>query len=708
MNLYLISFCAVVFVMVFVCFSVGNCSKKNSHETCATQKQFSLLTDFFVEKEDDLSFLFPSNKEDLLALAATTKQKFSSEMQAFFERAQFEMSFDEIVLLDKIVALFSTNKSRISLLWYVHPDQQIIDLATKLDLELGNFFNETFYSKRLFTLVHDFIASPKFAELQDWQKYQVQKAAQDLFNFGCSLNAEQFKEVKRLQKLIEEKSTEFSKNIFEYKKKVYCSENELEGISLRFLQAVPRAENGDYEIGTSYPIVFEILKYCHNEETRKKVWLNFSNVGYPANDSTLSQIVAYRNEMAGILNYPDFASLGLCDKMAKSPQAVRSFLLDLAARLQLPVDQEVAELLKAKPDSVKLTQEGLIEPWNLAYLQGAYEKQFLSLDDNLVAEYFPLDHSLQKMFDLYQNLLGLKFELVKSPKNVWHEDVFLIKVFRKNDDQCLGFLYIDLFPREKKYNHACLYPVVVGFKNELYRSLPVACVIANFSKPDSSGVALLKHSEVETFFHEFGHAMHAILGGHVELGTVAGTNVLLDFVEAPSQMFQEWMWQPEILASITSHYKTNEPLPEPLISAMLKKRTAFLANFVARQIHLAFFSLECYSKEIRYFSFNELRQRIAEIVPSAIVFHPEAHSYASFGHLTGYGAGYYSYLWSEVFAKDLWSEVKKRGLSSPLAGSLIVDLLSQGGMKDPSVLLTDVLKREVSSTPFEEYLLKKQ
>jgi thimet oligopeptidase len=576
--------------------------------------------------------------------------------------------------------------------------------------EFLTFSNREFMSAPVYKVLKDF-QEKEVENLDEKQQYLLKRVLQDLLYSGCSLDEATFKVFKDLEARINVKITEFSQNIAKDITSLSCTEEELKGVSERLLATLPRQENGLFEVGIDYPTYMEVMRNCAVQETRARLYNIFMNRGYPVNEAVLLELITLRNELAVLLGFPDFAHLDLQDKMAGTPAKVSSFLDEIRDRVTVAAAEEFKELSRDLPDGVIIGEDGLLNPWDYEYLSNYYTKNYLDLDQNKVAEYFPLESTLQGVFVLYARMLGLKFEIVhpvskgSDSKQFWHQDVRLIKASDASDGKILGYILLDLHPRVGKYTHACCGSLLAGVDNKIVKQLPVMFVLANFQKPGPEGAALLRHDEVKTFFHEFGHAMHNLLAT-TEYAYFSGTKVLLDFVEAPSQMFEEWMYSPQILKLISCHYLTGQPLPDEMIEGLQKQKNYLLGNFVTRQIRLALFSLKCYLSE-PFASIKGLEESVALAIPSIYRFSKDAHFYASFGHLTGYASAYYSYLWSLVFAKDVWTEILRLGIVAPESGALIRNLLSAGGMMPPEDLLTKVLGRKPSTKAFEDFLIKK-
>jgi len=295
-----------------------------------------------------------------------------------------------------------------------------------------------------------------------------------------------------------------------------------------------------------------------------------------------------------------------------------------------------------------------------------------------------------------------------KPSWSWDDDVRAIGVHAKETDELLGYVFIDLYPRPGKYTHACC----GGIIHPLLRTQPdgsvqrrpaVAMVIANFPKAREGNPALLKHRDVETFFHEFGHAMHFVLGA-TKLMSQSGYAVKFDFVEMPSQIFEEWMFDHDLLKNLSKHYQTGEQMPDDLIKKIIDLKQFDSGFFVLRQTALSLLSLDCFSAGVDK-DIDAIRESIWQRATPQVAPHPGTHFQANFGHLGGYGSRYYVYMWSKVYALDVFAQLRPQGLLNPAAGKVFIDkILGRGGTVDQNTMLRDFLGREPRIDAFLEDL----
>ncbi|MCX5922700.1 MAG: M3 family metallopeptidase, partial [Candidatus Dependentiae bacterium] len=357
------------------------------------------------------------------------------------------------------------------------------------------------------------------------------------------------------------------------------------------------------------------------------------------------------------------------------------------------------QLASDLPAGVTLTADGKMLPWDAAYATNYYKKKHFNIDETEIANYFPMEKTIKGLLDIYEQFFGLRFNEASIP-HVWHEGVRLLEVYDAASDKLLGYFLLDLYPRDNKYSHAChvsIVPSIYGANNELLPALSL--VIANFPQSTATKPSLLKRKDVTTFFHEFGHALHALLG-RTQIASLSGTSVKRDFVEMPSQMLEEWLWDSAILKQVSGHYQTGAPLPDDLIERILALKNFNPARFVQTQLFYASLSLDYFKEGAQKDTFQIYKDLSTKILKHS-AFSDEKHMYAAFGHLTGYGAKYYGYLWSKVFALDLFAEIKKHGLLNPEIGKKYVhDVIGRGGSDEPMVLLEAFLGREPNQEAF--------
>jgi Zn-dependent oligopeptidase len=382
--------------------------------------------------------------------------------------------------------------------------------------------------------------------------------------------------------------------------------------------------------------------------------------------------------------------------MAKTPAAVRDFLTDLGAKVTAKRDRDIDGLREAKRAHTG-DANAEVRLWDWRFYHNYLMKTRYAVDDFEVAKYFPLDAVLDGLFDTMQTLLGVRFEAVE-PAHAWHPDVKLFRVIDATDNHEVAHFFMDLFPRPNKYGHAAAFTLVGGRKlpDGSYQA-PVSAIVANFTKPSVDQPSLLRHTEVVTLFHEFGHILHQTLTSAQQL-RFSGTRTERDFVEAPSQMLEHWVWRPEVLAGFSRHVETSEPLPKDLLDSMIAAKNLDSGVIAMRQLYFAELDMAYHGGGGQ----KDTTAIAAQLHPISGFQAPEkTYWQAGFGHLFGYDAGYYGYKWSEVFADDMFTRFEAAGpLNQDLGLEYRRTVLERGGAVDGDVLVRDFLGREPNSDAF--------
>jgi len=507
-----------------------------------------------------------------------------------------------------------------------------------------------------------------------------------------------------IRRRLSELSQAFERNIDDDIEGIEADPARLEGLPEDYVRRLPRAEDGKVRVGLDYPSYYPFMKMAKDPELRRQLYYRSNNRAAAKNVPVLEEALALRETLAKALGFPDYAHMAVSDNMAGSPEKVTAFLERLAGLLSDAAKAEGRELLEAK----RLEEPGAqrLEEWDRSYYAYKLKKARYDLDPEEVQQYFPVDRVVQGTLEVYQGLLGVRF--LEVPAQAHHPDVRLFEISDAASGKPLAYFYLDLHPREGKYGHAAAFPIIEG--RELpgggYQK-PVGAMVANFAKPTpSAGAAAAKPSlldmgEVETFFHEFGHLMHHTLT-RSKYSSYAGMNVALDFVEAPSQMMENFVWRPEVLSRLSGHYADpSRKLPPELLGKMLRAKNFLSATSNLQQVAYAALDL----------AYNLLPAPVDTTAVMAQVYRrfglpaPPAgtHFQASFGHLMDYAAGYYSYLWSLVFAQDMFSRFEKEGVLNPAVGMRYRrTILERGSSVDEAQSLRDFLGRE----PGEEAFLR--
>lgn len=652
-----------------------------------------------INSVDELVAFFPRSVSEINQRLQEGLLQARQEFQAILAIPAEQRTFANTVLATDRLSLSPLKRifSACQILSYVSPDEQIRSTSGQVKQTAELFFIEVSNSADLFNafkVVQERVNNQQESITAE-QHYYLEQMMRSFVRNGLNLPEHIRNQVIQVQKELVSIEQAFAKNIASDNRTITATEQELAGVNASVMQALPRDEQGNCLVGVDYPTVTHVMENCAVEATRKRLQHAFNDRAYPANDAVLKQLIAHRDELARLLGFTDFAHFNLDDSMVGSPERAHQFLDELIVRAQKKTEQEYAELKKIVPQL--FSANGLMPAWNSAYAKGLYKKQSLELDEDCIAEYFPMEHTITQLLDIYRQFLGIEFKEVPV-EGLWHRDVKLICVY--DQGACVGYLLLDLYPRPDKYTHACHIGVTPAvFDQDGQKPAKISIVIANFPKPMKGKPSLLRRENVKTFFHEFGHALHSILG-RTSLASFAGTSVKRDFVELPSQMLEEWLWDKDILKKVSSHYITGEPLSDELICQIKKLKHFETGHYVLRLAYLAKVSLAMFAEDANKDPY-QIMQNCYQVVMRCVEQDLESHFYAAFGHLTIYAAQYYGYLWSRVFAVDLFYEIAKVGLLNPEIGKkYIKEVIGKGGSENPNDLLRNFLGREPNSDAF--------
>ena len=643
----------------------------------------------------DVGALFPKSVEEMEQNFEQTKTEALDRIETIVSIPADERTYENTVReCDRAVASFYVHGEGVKTFLKVYPDAAMRTAAQAIAADAGTFFIEQFETNR--NLYRAFVEYQTGNALNDnlnpERAYHLADMMDSFRRQGLELNAEDFERMKELKNELNILCLDYDTNISQDNSALHVTKEQLVGIEDNFISGLGR--DGDlYILRCDYPTRAQVLENCTVEATRRRYNRMFNNRAYPQNETLLTEVINTRDTLAKLLGFSSFAELDISSQMAKTPETVSKFLETIAEQYTEKADAEWALLLQELPESVTLTEEGKVKPWDVAFLHNYYKKNHLHIDNEKIAEYFPMETVVQGLLDVYGKFFGLRFEVVPA-EGLWDADVQLIAVSETGPEASLvGYLILDLFPRENKYSHACcesLWPPISWDEGKTYAPA-LTIVIANFSKSTDSKPSLFQHQEVEVLFHEFGHAIHALLG-RAEMPSKAAFNTKIDFVEAPSQLLEEWVWDADVLKILSRHYQTGEPLPDALVQQMIDTANFDEGRLTLRQIGLAKTSLNCFSpgqdKDL-----VELQTNVYGAGAKYVAFDPEGHSLCSFGHLTNYGAKYYSYLWSKQLAKQLFSYIGAHGgpLDPILGERYRTKVIGRGGSCEPQELVTDFL-----------------
>jgi len=622
------------------------------------------------------------------------------------DRRTFE---NTIWAMDDMFARLNFSTGMTQFMNYVHPDAADRARGQRAIQDLQNWLIDLAKDEDLYRAVRAYAKTNQ--RLTGERERLLEHTLRDYRRAGMELSKIDRDRLAEIEKEVARLSIEFDENIREDDTSVLISEDGLAGTDAEWRETLDRV--GDmYVITMDYPTFWPTQNYAHDEDTRAAVWYAYKRRGGTANIEVIERIIGLRAEAADLLGYDHPADYENEVRMSKNAETILDFYEELRPLVRRKALKDYEEFVTAKREHTG-DPNAVLQPWDFFYYRNYLMKEKYAVDTTRVREYFPLESVIDGLFSITQSLYGLRYEEVTSQASamdmpIWHEDVRLFKVFDTRSDDMLGMFYIDLHPRANKYGHAAQW----GLKQHKMWSdgtyeKPLAALVCNFTKPTASKPSLMTHSEVETFFHEFGHCLHTILST-ANTFQFAGTSVERDFVEAPSQMFENWVWDRDVLRTFTSHYETGESLPDELLEGMLAARNLGSGMIAERQFFYGLFDLTVHLDPEGDVDTTQLQLDLWDPTKENVELYdpvPGTYFHAAFGHLTGYQAGYYGYQWSLVFACDMFQRFKELGMLDPDAGMYYREkILSRGGTVDGMDMVREYLGREPDHSAYLRHL----
>jgi thimet oligopeptidase len=601
--------------------------------------------------------------------------------------------------LDDVILEIRDSQELTHLMSLAHPDAAVRDAAKVCDPKVDKFTTALYLDPAIARVMKAYAA--KGEKLDGERERLLSDTLRDFRRNGVDLPPEKQQRLRELNAEITDIGTQFEANIAKVTGTVELKPSQLDGLPPDFVAKHP-AKDGKVVVTTDYPDYYPFVTYAKDRRAAEQLHVLFVNRGGDENIKLLDRLLRLRSEKAKLLGYPTWADYAIEPRMAKTAKTVHEFLDQVKAAVKAPAAIEFAELMK---EHVALGGKATdkLPPSDRYYLEDRVRTKKYKLDSKELSNYFEVGAVTKGLLDITKAMYGLEY--TKIDEKTWHPDVSVYEV--RSGGLLIGKFYLDLYSRQDKYKHAAMFSLRTAKRlpDGTYQ-LPEAALECNFPKPEAGGSpALMTHEEVSTFFHEFGHVLHQILTKS-EIAAYSGTNTVLDFVEAPSQMFEEWTWSRDVLDLFARHYKTGAKIPDDMFAAMLKSRSFGRALATERQLYLTYLDLEYHSREPGF----DTTKIVEEVENATTPFHyvKGTHFQTSFGHLIGYDAGYYSYQWALALSRDVLSRFKKEGFLNPkTAASWREEVLSKGGGIDERTLVAHFLGREPNNDAYIAYLAGK-
>lgn len=597
---------------------------------------------------------------------------------------------DTFGLLDDALLTVQNGSDFPYLMGVAHPDEMVRKAAQLCETKTDRLVTSLWLDTKLYGTLKAF-AETKPKVSAEKQRF-INHALRDFRRGGIELGAEQQTRLRALNAELTQLGQRFIAAISSSRGSIRVRAGSLAGLDDVYRNSHVPDSKGWVTITTDYPDYFPFVRYSRDRAAARRLYVEFTNRGGDDNVARLDRILALRHEKAKLLGYSNWADFAIEIRMAKNAATAQAFLQRVSAAIKTAAKTEYAEFLAEASRSKIKTHKGLIPP-DRYFLTDRLRKRKYKLDTQLLAEYFEIGKVTKGLLAITSKMYGVEYKSV--PAAAWHESVQAFEVHA--DGKRIGKFYLDLFPRKAKYKHAAMF-TLRGAKGSSEGHTPIAALICNFPSPGKP----MPHAQVVTYFHEFGHVLHQLLS-RTETSRFAGTNTARDFVEAPSQMFEEWAWSRDTLDVFAIHRKTSSKIPADLLAALRRSRRAGLALSTQRQLFLAQLDLAYHTSPPGSDSTTILQ---AVHKDNFLFRYVEGtHFQSSFGHLISYDAGYYGYQWALSLSHDVLSRFKSEGLMNrATAADWRRHILSKGGSRDEASLVEAFLGRPATEQAYTDYL----
>lgn len=598
---------------------------------------------------------------------------------------------NSLTLYDQAIRQFDSAYYFSGLMEHVHPDKAFRDKAA----EMTRKTSAALTAMSLNQDVYKALSAIDLSKADAVTRYYVSRQLLQFRLAGVDKDAATRDKLKKLNDRLTELQSKFGENIAEDTRFVMADKSELEGLPEDYIARHKPDANGKVKITTDYPDYTPVMKFAKSDALRRRLAKEFLSRAYPVNKEVLMDMVRTRQEIATTLGYDSWADYFAADKMIGNGKKIGDFIAEVDGSAK-PIakrefDMLMTEKRKVHPDATSM------ETYESSYYSELVRRTAFDFDSTSVRPYLPYNQVKDGVLSTAQKLFKIEF---KQEPNVpaWDPSVETYGVY--DHGQKIGRFYLDMHPRPGKFSHAEMVQVLDGIKG---KQLPEATLVCNFPAPTATDPALMEFSDVETFFHEFGHLMHWILGGQQQWAGV-GNSLQSDFVEAPSMMLENWMHSTPVLSAFATHYKTGEPIPAALVAKLNQAQAFGRALWVSGQNSYTAMSYDIYRQDPKHLDLDKITTDDTEkYTPYKAL--PDTYMYASFGHLAGYSSAYYTYLWDLVIAQDFYEQFNQ---DNPLLGDAPMKyrktVLEPSGSASANDLVKNFLGRPQNTKAFQSWM----
>ncbi len=595
---------------------------------------------------------------------------------------------------DEAVRQLNTANYFSSLMQQVHPDAAFRDHATAMTTKVSSAATALSLNRDVYRA----LSSLDLSQADAATRYYIQRQLLEFRLAGVDKDDATRSKLHQLQDRLTEDQSMFDRNISDDPKTVEVADvSVLDGLPQDYIDRHKPGPDGKIHITTNYPDLFPPLTFAKSEALRRSLWEAFQSRAYPKNRDVLEDMMRTRYQIAALLGYSSWADYNAADKMIKNGANIARFINDLNASTRPIAQREFAVLLAEKQKSDPSAKE--IYSYDSFHLSELVRRSSYSFDSQSVRPYLPYNQVKKGIMDTAATLFHIGFQQ-ETDAPAWDPSVETWDVIEEG--KAIGRFYLDMHPRPGKYSHDQMAQVLDGIRG---KQLPEAILVCNFPQPTAADPGLMDYGDVVTFFHEFGHLMHHILGGQQEWAGISGISMEADFVEAPSQMLEEWMHSPQVLATFAHHYQTGAPIPAELVARMNRASAFGRATSVELQNAFSAISYDLYKDAPQNIKLDAVVPDDLRRYTLMIPVEGDAHMFASFNHLAGYSSAYYTYMWDKVIAEDFFQQFDQKNLlagDAPMRYRRMV--LEPGGSKSANDLVSSFLGRAQNMTAFQRWL----
>lgn len=576
-----------------------------------------------------------------------------------------------------------------SLMENVHPRTELRDHASACTTAYADLATQLSLSRG----IYDAVTKVDVSEAaKDTQRYH-DLTLKGFHLSGVDKDEKTRQKIRELSDRITKLGQEFDKNILEDVRYIEVSPEELDGLPEDFIAGKPVDKNGKIQLSTRYVDTIPVYTYVHSDRVRQQLRQQDHSRGYPQNEKVLKALLTTRHELANLLGFANYADLITNDKMIGSSANALAFIQRVHDLAKPAADEDMRKLLnRLKQIQPEATE---VQRWQSTYLEEQLRKEVYNIDSSELRQYFPYARVKQGMFELVEHLFDVQIKPWETA--TWDTSVEGYEMFQ--DGELIGRFYLDMHPREGKYQHAAAFVYQTGIEG---KQLPMSALVCNFAG-GSDPNALMEYGEVQTFLHEFGHLLHSLFGGHQRYARLSGIATEWDFVEAPSQMLEEWMYDTDTLQTFAINAK-GEPVPADVVERLRAARSFGEGAMTNVQMYYSALSLEYHRLDPASF---DLEDKMIELENTYSPFphQDDTYFFANLGHLNGYSAIYYTYMWSKVIALDMFSQFQTNGLRDQATAHYYRDkVLAPGGTQPAATLVENFLGRPYNFDSFSRYL----